>query len=111
MGKSHIIASIQPSWFTDSPVTQPVMAAYLGRRCCKCISLREALQAHTINAAYQAHLEDVTGSIEEGKSAELVVLDSDSEAIPAKQIQDIRVLETVFKGETVFSAAAPDNNI
>ena len=33
------------------------------------------------------------------------------EATPTKQSQDIRVLETVFKGETVFSAAAPDNNI
>ena len=82
--------------FKDVPAVMPE----------ECISLREALQAHTINAAYQAHLEDVTGSIEEGKSAELVVLDSDIEAIPAKQIQDIRVLETVFKGETVFSAAA-----
>ena len=87
--------------FKDVPAVMPE----------ECISLREALQAHTINAAYQAHLEDVTGSIEEGKSAELVVLDSDIEATPAKHIQDIRVLETVFKGETVFSAAAPDNNI
>ena len=74
--------------FKDVPAVMPE----------ECISLREALQAHTI-------------TIEEGKSAELVVLDSDIEATPAKQIQDIRVLETVFKGETVFSAAAPDNNI
>ena len=68
----------------------------------ECVSLKEALQAHTINAAYQAHLEDVTGSIEVGKSAELAVLDSDIEAIPVEQIQDIQVLETVFKGKTVF---------
>ena len=66
------------------------------------ISLKEALQAHTINAAYQAHLENVTGSIEVGKSAELIVLDSDIETTPAEQIQDIQVLETVFKGKTVF---------
>ena len=64
-----------------------------------------ALQAHTINAAYQAHLEDITGSIEVGKSAELVVLDSDIETIPVEQIQDIKVLETVFKGKTVFKKA------
>ena len=68
----------------------------------ECVSLREALQAHTINAAYQAHLEKVTGSIEVGKSAELLVLDSDIETTPAEQIQDIKVLETVFKGKTVF---------
>ena len=61
-----------------------------------------ALQAHTIHVAYQAHLEKVTGSIEVGKSAELVVLDSNIETTPADQIQDIKVLETVFKGKTVF---------
>ena len=33
----------------------------------ECITLREAPQAHTINAACQAHLEDVTGSIEAGE--------------------------------------------
>ena len=71
----------------------------------ECVSLREALQAHTINAAYQAHLEDITGSIEVGKSAELVVLDSDIEAIPVEEIQDIQVLETVFMGKTVFKKA------
>lgn len=59
----------------------------------ECISLKEALQAH---------LENVTGSIEVGKSAELVVLDSDIENTPPEHIQDIKVLETLFKGKTVF---------
>ena len=68
----------------------------------ECVSLKEALQAHTINPAYQAHLENITGSIEVGKSAELVVLDGDIETVPVENIQDIKVLETVFKGETVF---------
>ncbi len=78
--------------YKDTPATSPE----------ECISLREALQAHTINAAYQAHLEDVTGSIEAGKSAELAVLDSDIENTPVEKIQDIKVVETVFKGKTVF---------
>ena len=162
MGKSHIIASNQPGWFSDNPTEEPVMVAWWGedvvrqtypskslisngvvcaygsdfpvnaayglagiqvamtRRHVKldptyelfkdlpaalpneCVSLKEALQAHTIHVAYQAHLEKVTGSIEVGKSAELVVLDSNIETIPADQIQDIKVLETVFKGKTVF---------
>jgi len=69
----------------------------------ECVSLKEALQAHTIHVAYQAHLEHITGSIEVGKSAELAVLDGDIENTPADQIQDIQVVETVFKGQTVFS--------
>ena len=71
----------------------------------ECITLKEALQAHTIHVAYQAHLENVTGSIEVGKSAELAVLDSDLETTPADQIQDIKVVETVFMGKTVFKRA------
>ena len=71
----------------------------------ECVSLKEALKAHTINAAYQAHLENITGSIEVGQSAEFAVLDSDIENTPAENIQDIRVLETVFKGKTVFKRA------
>ena len=78
--------------FKDVPAAMPE----------ECIGLKEALQAHTIHAAYQAHLENVTGSIEVGKSAELAVLDSDIENTPADKIQDIKVLETVFKGKTVF---------
>ena len=70
----------------------------------ECISLKEALQAHTINGAYQAHLENVTGSIEVGKSAELLLLDSDIENTPAKEIENIQVVETVFKGKTVYKA-------
>ena len=70
----------------------------------ECVSLREALQAHTIHPAYQAHLEDITGSIEVGKSAEMVVLDSDIETVSVEEIQDIKVLETVFKGITVFKS-------
>lgn len=30
MGKSHIIASIQPGWFSDSPTDQPIIVAYWG---------------------------------------------------------------------------------
>ncbi len=68
----------------------------------ECISLKEALQAHTINGAFQAHLEDITGSIEVGKSADILLLDNDIEAVPADQIENINIIETVFKGNTVY---------
>ena len=66
------------------------------------ISLKEALQAHTINGAYQAHLENITGSIEVGKSADLLLLDGDIELTPIDQIEKLNVLETIFKGNTVY---------
>ena len=95
MTRKHVKMDPTYELFKDVPAALPE----------ECVSLREALQAHTINAAYQAHLENVTGSIEVGKSAELAVLDSDIETIPVEQIQDIQVLETVFMGKTVFKKA------
>ena len=92
MTRKRVKMDLTYNLFKDVPPAMPE----------ECVSLKEALQAHTINTAYQAHLEEVTGSIEVGKSAELVLLDSDIENTPAEQIQDIQVLETVFRGKTVF---------
>lgn len=68
------------------------------------ISLQQAIQAFTINVAYQWHLEDVTGSIEVGKSAELVLIDRDIEATSVEEFYNIKVVETVMRGETVYKA-------
>lgn len=68
----------------------------------ECVSLKEALKAHTINGAYQFHMEDRTGSIEVGKSADLVLLDGDIESTPAERIQDLGVVETLFRGVTTY---------
>lgn len=95
MTRRHVRRDPTYELFKDVPAALPE----------ECVSLKEALQAHTIHPAYQAHLEDITGSIEVGKSAELVVLDSDIESVPVEGIQDIQVLETVFMGKTVFKKA------
>ena len=68
----------------------------------ECITLKDALMSWTVNGAYQFHREDVTGSIEVGKSAELVLLDGDIENTPVEDICSLKVKETVFKGKTTF---------
>ena len=68
------------------------------------ISFQNAIKGYTINTAYELGLETVTGSIEVGKSAELVLIDRDLEATPVDQIYSTKVLETVFKGKTVYKA-------
>lgn len=67
-----------------------------------CVSLESAVKSLTYNGAWQNFLEDVTGSIEKGKSAEIVVLDRDITSIPVEDIHKIKVRRTVFKGKTVF---------
>ena len=70
----------------------------------ECTSLQNAVKAGTINVAYELGLENVTGSIELNKSAELVLIDCDLENTPVDQFYKIKVLETVFKGKTVYKA-------
>ena len=68
----------------------------------QCISIEEALKTYTINAAYAAFEENIKGSIEVGKLADLVILDKNPLEIPKDKIREIRVLETIIRGKSVF---------
>jgi hypothetical protein len=68
----------------------------------ECLSIEEALKSYTINAAYAAFEEDIKGSIEVGKLADLVILNKNPMEIPKEEIKEIKVLETIIRGKTVF---------
>ena len=67
------------------------------------IGLADAIAIYTRNGATALRLEAETGSIEPGKSADLIVLDRNLFEIPPAQISDTQVLETVFEGRVVSS--------
>jgi predicted amidohydrolase YtcJ len=65
------------------------------------ITLAQALDAFTINAAYVNRLEKDTGSLEVGKRADLAVLDRNLFDIKPAEISDTKVLVTLFEGKSV----------
>ena len=65
----------------------------------------EALQAITIDAAFQMGLENEIGSITVGKRADFVVLGDSPLTVPAATIKDIPILGTVFEGRPTGAAA------
>jgi predicted amidohydrolase YtcJ len=64
----------------------------------------EALKAITINSAYQYGEEASKGSIEPGKLADLVILDKNPLTVPPMEIKDIKVVETIKEGKTIYKA-------
>jgi predicted amidohydrolase YtcJ len=68
------------------------------------LSPEAVLRAATIDAAYELHADDVTGSLEAGKFADIILLDRNPLTIAAEDIANVRVLETVVGGRTVYTS-------
>ena len=70
------------------------------------ISVTEALKLYTINAAFHTFEEDVLGSIEAGKFADMVVLGKDILTVPTETIIDIPIDMTIVDGKIVYQREA-----
>lgn len=67
------------------------------------IDLASALRAYTLGSADAMGLGDTTGSIEPGKSADLIVLDRNLFEVPVEQVHETKVTRTWFQGRLVHS--------
>jgi predicted amidohydrolase YtcJ len=70
----------------------------------QCMTRLEALRARTVDAAYAAFEEDVKGSLEPGKYADVTVLSKDILEVPAEEILDTKVLYTIVGGKVKYRA-------
>ena len=62
----------------------------------------QALKAITLDAAYMYKEEKTKGSLEVGKLADLVILDKNLLTVEPMTIKDIKVIETIKEGKTVY---------
>ncbi|MEW6644901.1 MAG: amidohydrolase [Pseudomonadota bacterium] len=66
------------------------------------LDLATVLAIYTINGARVLGIEQVTGSIEVGKSADLIVLDRNLFEVAADELADTKVVTTFFEGRAVY---------
>ena len=66
------------------------------------ITVKEAIEAYTINGAYQLFREDEIGSLEAGKYADFIVIGDDILKANPLDIDATELVATVIAGETVF---------
>jgi predicted amidohydrolase YtcJ len=67
-------------------------------------SLVEMVRSFTVSGAYAIFREKLTGSLEKGKSADMVILDQNLFSIDPLKLEQVRVLKTYFGGELVYDA-------
>ncbi len=95
------------AWGTDWPVSslnpmenlyQLVTRYYQEER----LTMAEAIKYYTYGSAYASHEEDIKGTLEEGKLADMVVLSRDLLTIPPREILRTEVLYTILGGKIVY---------
>jgi len=69
------------------------------------VTVIEALRMLTIWAARAQEEDDIKGSLEVGKLADMVVLADDIMTIPPENIRNLQVLKTIVGGRVVYDAA------
>jgi len=92
---------LEPRWAFVGAVTRTTTSGYTPAPA-ECISIRDALRIHTMGSAYASFEENVKGSIEAGKVADMVVWSHDLYSIPTSQLSDLSVETTIVGGRIVY---------
>ena len=66
------------------------------------VTVLEAIRCATYHGAYSSYEEDIKGSLEVGKLADMIVLSDDILSVDTMEIHKMSVLLTMIGGEIVF---------
>ncbi len=89
---------------SDAPASDPNPIMWLHDACNnlnsnESVSVYDALRMATINGAYSLFDEKERGTLEMGKSCDLVILDANPYDVPVEELKDINVAELYLKGK------------
>ncbi len=93
----------EPMMAIQSSVTRTDMSGNVWGASQK-ISVEEAIKVGTINGAYASYEENIKGSLETGKLADLVVLEKDPAKADPTTIIDIKIERTMVDGKWIYES-------
>ncbi|MXO66730.1 amidohydrolase [Altericroceibacterium endophyticum] len=100
-----VVPSVNPWLAIETLVTRQVPGGggeVLGAQ--ERITLKQAVDMFTRNSAQQMNFGHATGTIEEGKLADIIVLDRNIFEVPITSVHDTKVLMSMVGGEVVYQA-------
>ena len=66
------------------------------------VSVADLVRAFTMGNAYACRLDDIAGSIEEGKCADMVILEKNLFDQPVDDIYKVKVCQTISEGKVIY---------
>ena len=106
-GSDFPVESNKPLWGIYAAVTRQDHEGFPqgGWHAKERMTFDEALRSFTIDAAYAAFEEDIKGSLEKGKLADMVVLSKDISKIEPQEILRTDVEMTIVAGKVAYKKA------
>jgi len=101
---------------SDAPVSNPVPLAAIHKLLnhsdpSKNVTIEQALRMHTWNGAYMTFDEKERGSLENGKIADMILLDQNPMKVKPEEIKNIKVSETILSGKKYIPGQKPASAI
>ena len=87
-----------------SPLNPFIGIEHAATRNYQSVSVKNAIEMYTINPAFAMRQENKVGSLVVGKEADFIIIDQNILKIPMHKISDTNVLQTVFKGNAVYTS-------
>ena len=100
----YIPGHFNPLYEIEQVITRQVVDSVDGyaNNASEGLSVEQAIEAYTINNAYQVHMEDKIGSLEVGKYADITIFDKNLFEVDKHEIHNVQVEETIMNGRTYY---------
>lgn len=103
----HTISPLVVMYYLSSGLSLDTALNRVANNTAQKLTVLEALKSFTVYAAYASFAEDVKGTLEKDKFADMVVLSDDIVSGDANMLLKAKILMTIVRGEVVFENKSP----